>query len=75
MKKITTKLDLIGMQGKVNYSKATIKQFKGYLKDGINCQDVIDIHEKDLVKWREELSNYRQDVTFLKANKIVKYLK
>ena len=75
MKKITTNLNLIAIKGKVNYSQATIKQFKGYLKDGVDCQDVINIHEKELEKWYNELSNYRQDVTFLKANKIVKYSK
>lgn len=75
MKKITTTLDLIVIKGKVNYSKATIKQFKGYLKDGVACQDVINIHEKELTKWQEELKNYRQDVTFLKANKSVRYSK
>ena len=75
MKKITTTLNLIGMKGKVNYSKTTIKQFKEYLNDGIDCQDIISIHEKELTKWQSELKNYRQDVTFLKANKIVKYKK
>jgi len=75
MKKITTTLNLIVMKGKVNYSKATIKQFQEYLNDGIDCQDIITTHEKDLAKWQSELKNYRQDVTFLKANKIVKYKK
>lgn len=75
MKTITTTLNLIGIKGKINYSKATIKQFKSYLKDGINCQDVINLHEKELTKWQNELKNYRQDITFLKANKTVRYSK
>lgn len=75
MKKITTTLNLIGIKGKVNYSKATVKQFKGYLKDGVDCQDVINTHEKELAKWQDELENYRQDVAFMKANKIIRYSK
>lgn len=75
MKKITTNLNLIAIKGKVNYSSQTIKQFKGYLNDGIDCQDIINTHEKELAKWQSELKNYRQDVTFLKANKIIKYSK
>ncbi|BDA81643.1 hypothetical protein [Staphylococcus phage vB_SsapH-Golestan-100] len=75
MKKITTTLNLIGIRGKVNYSRATVKQFNGYLNDGIDCQDIINIHEKELAKWQAELSKYRQDVAFMKANKIVRYSK
>ena len=75
MRKITTNLNLIGIKGKVNYSKATIKQFQEYLNDGIDCQDIISTHERELAKWQSELSNYRQDVTLLKANKVVKYSK
>lgn len=75
MRKITTNLNLIGIKGKVNYSKATIKQFQEYLNDGIDCQDIINTHKRELAKWQSELKNYRQDVTFLKANKIVRYSK
>lgn len=75
MKKITTTLNLIGIKGKVNYSKATIKQFREYLNDDIDCQDLISTHEREFAKWQSELKNYRQDVTFLKANKSVKYKK
>ena len=75
MKKITTTLNLIVIKGKINYSKATIKQFQEYLNDGIDCQDIIDTHDRELAKWQSELENYRQDVTFLKANKIIKYSK
>lgn len=75
MKKITTTLNLIGIRGNVNYSRATVKQFKGYLEDGIDCQDIISTHERELAKWQSELSNYRQDVAFMKANKIVRYSK
>lgn len=50
MRKITTNLNLIGIKGKVNYSKATIKQFQEYLNDGIDCQDIISTHERELAK-------------------------
>ena len=75
MKKITTNLILTGIKGRINYSKETIKQFQEYLNDGIDCQDIISIHEKELAKWQSELKNYRQDFTFLKANKSVRYSK
>lgn len=75
MKKITTTLNLIGIKGKISYSSQTVKQFKGYLNDGIDCQDVINTHEKELAKWQDELENYRQDVAFMKANKIIRYSK
>lgn len=73
-KKIGTTLELIGIRGNINYSKYTVIQFKGYLND-IDCQEIIDIHTEEMKKWEKVLSEYRQDITFLKANRTVRYRK
>ncbi|AVP37436.1 hypothetical protein [Staphylococcus felis] len=75
MKKITTTLNLIAIRGNVNYSRVVIKQFREYLKNGVDCVDVIDIHTKELERWEKVLNEYRQNITFLKATKSVFYKK